>query len=127
MTELKLTYRVSNSKIPYSELPSFTEVIAAGTAAALVPIKSITMRSKNDKFVYGNGRTDEPGAAFTKLLTTLKGIQQGKIRDDFGWCEKVEEPPKGWLEKGATAATAAAGTTTENKDTGVDGSMDKLP
>lgn len=64
--------------------------MAAGTAAALVPIKSITMRSKNDKFLYQDGG-DEPGPACVRFLTTLKGIQQGKIEDKFGWLEEVKE------------------------------------
>lgn len=83
-------WRVEKRPIEYEELPSFTEVMAAGTAAALVPIKSITMRSKGDKFLYQGGG-DEPGPACVKLLTTLKGIQQGKIDDSFGWLQFVEE------------------------------------
>ena len=83
-------WRVEKRPIRYEELPSFTEVMAAGTAAALVPIKSITMRSGNDKFSYQDGG-DEPGPACVKLLEALKGIQQGKIKDSFGWLEFVEE------------------------------------
>ncbi len=64
--------------------------MAAGTAAALVPIKSITMQSNHDKFEYQGGG-DEPGPAFVKLLSTLKGIQLGKIKDDFSWLERVRE------------------------------------
>lgn len=77
-------------QIKYDELPTFTEVAAAGTAAALVPIKSITMHSKNDTFKYQGGG-DEPGPAVVKLLTQLKGIQQGKIKDEFGWVEQVRQ------------------------------------
>lgn len=61
---------------------------AAGTAAALVPIKSITMRSRNDEFKYQDGG-DEPGPAVVKLLAQLKGIQQGKVKDQFGWLAEV--------------------------------------
>lgn len=86
-----LGWKVEARPIPYEELPSFSEVMAAGTAAALVPIKSITMESKGDKFVYRDG-SDEPGPACVKLLNTLKGIQQGKITDTFGWLSKVHEP-----------------------------------
>ncbi|KAL8684247.1 MAG: hypothetical protein Q9224_006491, partial [Gallowayella concinna] len=87
-------WKVEKRPIEYGELPSFTEVMAAGTAAALVPIKSITMKSKGDKFLYQGGG-DEPGPACVRLLTTLKGIQQGKIKDSFGWLDfvdKVESP-----------------------------------
>jgi len=52
------------------------------------------MRSRNDKFTYQNG-SDEPGPACVKILTTLKGIQTGKIEDTFGWLEKVEEAKEG--------------------------------
>lgn len=84
-------WKVERRPIPYEELPSFTEVMAAGTAAALVPVKSITMRSRNQKFTYRDGAS-EPGPACVKLLTTLKSIQQGKIKDEFEWLDFVEEP-----------------------------------
>lgn len=48
------------------------------------------MRSKNDVFKYQGGG-DEPGPAVVKLLTQLKGIQQGKVKDDFGWVEQVRQ------------------------------------
>lgn len=64
--------------------------MAAGTAAALVPIKSISMRSRDDKFSFQNG-SDEPGPACVKFLEQLQGIQRGKIQDQFGWCEKVQQ------------------------------------
>ena len=83
-------WKVEKRPILYEELPSFTEVAAAGTAAALVPVKSITMKSKNDRFTYQDERK-EPGPGVTKLLTTLKAIQQGKIKDEFGWLDFVEE------------------------------------
>ena len=86
-----LGWKVEQRPVKYEELPSFTEVMAAGTAAALVPIKSITMKSKNDKFLYQGGG-DEPGPACIKLLTTYKAIQSGKMEDQFGWRDYVEEP-----------------------------------
>lgn len=85
-----LGWDVERRPVAYEELPSFLEVMAAGTAVALVPIKSITMKSKNDKFVYRDGN-DKPGPACEKLLSTLKGIQQGIIEDTFGWLDHVKE------------------------------------
>jgi branched-chain amino acid aminotransferase len=82
-----LTY----AQIPYEELATFDEVLAAGTAAALVPIKSITLSSKGDKFSYRDG-SNEPGPCCVKLLTTLKGIQQGKIEDKQNWLFNVTKP-----------------------------------
>ena len=80
---------VEKRSIKYEELGDFEEVMAAGTAAALVPIKSITMRSRGHVFKYQGGG-DEPGPGCVKLLTTLKGIQQGKIEDKFGWLDYVK-------------------------------------
>jgi branched-chain amino acid aminotransferase len=48
------------------------------------------MRSKNDMFKYQGGG-DKPGPAVVKLLEQLKGIQSGKVKDSFGWCEPVRE------------------------------------
>lgn len=64
--------------------------MAAGTAAALVPIRSITRNSCSKTSTYIKEDSEEPGPICDKLLTTLKGIQQGKIKDTFGWCSKVE-------------------------------------
>ncbi|RPB11257.1 branched-chain amino acid aminotransferase II, partial [Morchella conica CCBAS932] len=74
--------------VPLTELSTFTEVMAAGTAAALVPIKSITMKSTNMKIDYCG---DEPGEGVLALLKTLKGVQTGNLPDTFGWLEKVVE------------------------------------
>jgi branched-chain amino acid aminotransferase len=71
--------------------------MAAGTAAALVPIRSITCRSKGDKFTYLTG--EDAGPFCVKLLTTLKGVQQGKIADQWGWLEKVPEPDASTYKK----------------------------
>jgi branched-chain amino acid aminotransferase len=78
-------------QIKYEELPSFSEVLAAGTAAALVPIQSITRNSRNETFSYIPADSEEPGPICIKLLTTLKGVQAGKIKDTFGWNSKVEQ------------------------------------
>ncbi|KAL8787401.1 MAG: hypothetical protein Q9195_007776 [Heterodermia aff. obscurata] len=84
-------WNVERRRVRYEELSEFTEVIAVGTAASLVPVKSITMRSKGDRFTYGDG-SDQPGPVVSKLLRTLKGIQMGKIEDEFGWLDYVEDP-----------------------------------
>lgn len=83
-------WKVEKRSIKYEELPSFSEVVAAGTAAALVPIKSISMRSRGEKFEYQGGG-DESGPAVVQLLAELKGIQQGRRKDHFGWCQAVRE------------------------------------
>lgn len=86
-----LGWKVERRRVPYEELPEFSEVIAAGTAAALVPVKSITRQSRGDKFLYQGG-SETPGPALVKLLDVYKGIQQGKTKDPFGWLDYVQEP-----------------------------------
>ncbi|EDN06772.1 branched-chain amino acid aminotransferase [Histoplasma capsulatum] len=92
-------YKVERRRVAYEELTEFDEVMAAGTAAALVPIKSITMRSKNDRFTYEAGEGDAGGEICRKLLKTLKGIQTGDIVDEFGWLVDIEPVPSGWMEE----------------------------
>ncbi|EAW08547.1 branched-chain amino acid aminotransferase [Aspergillus clavatus NRRL 1] len=91
-------WKVERRRIAYEEIGEFKEVIAAGTAAALVPIRSITMRSKGDKFEFECGG-GTGGEACVKLLQTLKGIQAGTIDDPFGWNSMVDKaPPQAWLD-----------------------------
>ncbi|KAH0591909.1 hypothetical protein MHUMG1_10354 [Metarhizium humberi] len=86
--------------IKYTELPDFTEVIAAGTAASLVPVRSITRQNRSVTLpakpnvrVDAEGKTvtyipdsrNEAGPICLKLLTALREIQLGKVKDEFGW------------------------------------------
>ncbi|KAK2628291.1 hypothetical protein QTJ16_002937 [Diplocarpon rosae] len=84
-------WKTETRSIKYEELPSFCEVLAAGTAAALVPIRSITRNSCDQTITYITSSSEEPGPVCVKLLTTLKGIQNGKIKDTFGWNSRVEK------------------------------------
>lgn len=89
--------------------------MAAGTAASLVPIRSITRRmgasdaaslvntvkshprltadsSKNEETVtYIADTQEDAGVVCLKLLGQLKGIQSGKVEDTLGWCYKITE------------------------------------
>lgn len=95
-----LGYMVERRRVGYEELGQFDEVIAAGTAAALVPVRSITMRSKGDKFDYRCGDQKQGGAVCVKLLQTLRGIQSGTIEDPAGWNLEVQAPLKEWMDEG---------------------------
>lgn len=63
------------------------------------------MGSKNDKITFPAAE-NEPGPACVKLLTTLRGLQQGKIEDKQGWLYKVARPE----QFGKTAANGDAKT-----------------
>lgn len=93
-----LGYQVEKRRVAYEELREFEEVIAAGTAAALVPVGSITMRSRDEKFEYSRGTQNLGGEVYVKLLQTLRAIQSGDAEDTFGWNYEVQAPPKGWAE-----------------------------
>ncbi|GMG08857.1 unnamed protein product [Aspergillus oryzae] len=71
-----------------SELATFKEVMAAGTAAALVPIRSITRKSRDDHFVYTEEKS--AGPVCQQLYAALTKIQRGEAEDQFGWREEVK-------------------------------------
>ncbi|KAI5857776.1 branched-chain amino acid aminotransferase [Tricharina praecox] len=83
-------WEVEVRPIRFEECEGFDEVMAAGTAAALVPIKSITKKSTDTKIVYKYG--DENPEGVMKLLAALKGIQAGTCEDTHSWREEVKEP-----------------------------------
>ncbi|GAO13526.1 hypothetical protein UVI_02015980 [Ustilaginoidea virens] len=101
-------WKVEKRPVKYAELPSFSEVFAAGTAAALVPIRSITRRrgaapgglaagprvsaaADADVVTYIPDGQAGAGPVCLKLLSHLKAIQSGKAADEFGWrCEVGE-------------------------------------
>lgn len=89
--------------------------MAAGTAASLVPIRSITRRISSsdpkslaaaakaserlsvdtakgeETITYIPDSQEDAGPLCLKLLSQLKGIQTGKIEDKFDWCYKIAE------------------------------------
>ncbi|GMF75037.1 unnamed protein product [Aspergillus oryzae] len=71
-----------------SELATFKEVMAVGTAAALVPIRSITRESRDDHFVYTEEKS--AGPVCQQLYAALTKIQRGEAEDQFGWREEVK-------------------------------------
>ncbi|KAB8336679.1 hypothetical protein FH972_020990 [Carpinus fangiana] len=76
-------WEVEHRSIKHEELKDFVEVMAAGTAAALVPIRSITMEDSGAKVQYLKG--EEPGPTVVKLLDALRGHQLAKLPDTHGW------------------------------------------
>ncbi|RYP76889.1 hypothetical protein DL771_001442 [Monosporascus sp. 5C6A] len=104
-------WKVERRSIKYTELPKFSEIMAAGTAAALVPIRSITRRldakspksissavgqhsrlsteNNKEKVTYIADGASDAGPVCSRLLTQLRAIQLGKVKDEFGWCFPV--------------------------------------
>ncbi|PFH60245.1 hypothetical protein XA68_11272 [Ophiocordyceps unilateralis] len=94
-------WKTERRTVRYTELPSFSEVIAAGTAAALVPIRAITRRlhpgllppgprvstdAESETVTYiPDAQQHDAGPVCLRLLDQLKAIQLGKVSDEFGW------------------------------------------
>lgn len=127
----------TEKQIKYTELPQFSEVMAAGTAAALVPIRSISRRfdpassasissavkqhprlsteGQLEKVAYIPPSQEDAGPICIKLLTQLKGIQLGKVKDELNWCAPVTEADT-QKASGAPKATNGNGQTVDQMD-----------
>ncbi|KAF0643164.1 hypothetical protein FPSE5266_07820 [Fusarium pseudograminearum] len=69
-------WKVEKRPIKYTELPEFSEVVAVGTAASVVSIRSITLEDSHETVRYLDATTN-----------------QGRVEDVFGWCHQVGEAP----------------------------------
>ena len=90
-------WTVERRHVPFAELVAgaFDEVAAAGTAAAVTPVGSVSFTPKAlgqdgdklTKVVIGAGVI---GPCFTQVLKTLTGIQSGDESESFGWMWPAE-------------------------------------
>ena len=95
-----LGWAVEKRQVTFEEVEGLHEVMAAGTAAALVPVKSIERKSTATKYVYDYGGQNPKGV--TTLLEHLRGIQAGKLEDKHGWRVPVTEVGEDENAKDAT-------------------------
>jgi branched-chain amino acid aminotransferase len=79
--------RTERRQIPVTELCTFEEAGACGTAAVISPISKIYDPETNQVYEYGNG---EPGELTMKLYNKLVAIQNGDEPDPFGWITIVD-------------------------------------
>ena len=105
-------WKTEQRRIPYTELHELSEVFAAGTAAALVPIRSITRRGTHllpscprvtsnpdsETVTYIADGEEDAGPVCLRLLTQLRAIQLGKAKDDFGWRFQVKDAHREGVE-----------------------------
>lgn len=97
-------WKVEVRPIKYTELPSFVEVLGVGTSVGLVPVQSITRQSttkrlsahpsvstddNSETIQYITAESGRPGPIFYRLLAQLRGLQSGKLPDDFGWRHEI--------------------------------------
>ena len=74
-------YTVEKRAVPYTELDTFVEVGACGTAAVVTPIYSLTHGEK----IWTFGDECSAGATLTSLYKELQAIQYGEIADRHNW------------------------------------------
>ena len=80
--------QVEERPIPVSELKTFEEAGACGTAAVISPIGEVYDPLEDKRYVYGGGT--EAGPVSTKLYNLLRGIQLGDEPDTHGWVTFVD-------------------------------------
>ncbi len=80
-----LGMKTERRAVEYTELSTFEEVGACGTAAVISPIRKI-VDPEGEEYFYGN----EPGPISTKLYEKLVDIQYGDEPDTHGWIEFID-------------------------------------
>ncbi|MBT3287387.1 MAG: branched-chain amino acid aminotransferase [Victivallales bacterium] len=83
-----LGHRVEVRPIEFSEVESFAEVAACGTAVVITPVNEIV---RNERVVRV-GPQEGCGPVFEKIYTRYRAIQVGDIPDPYGWTVPVHFP-----------------------------------
>ncbi|KAK8109023.1 hypothetical protein PG984_014824 [Apiospora sp. TS-2023a] len=76
-------WTVEHRDVPFSSIGELDEVVAVGTAAAAVPVKSLVRLSTNEKFAFPG--SDKAEAKLLELSRLVAGIQRGHAEDTEGW------------------------------------------
>ncbi len=83
-----LGIKVERRPVEETELATFEEAGACGTAAVISPISVIDNLDNGKRYEYSTD--NEAGPISTKLYQQLTGIQRGEIEDKFDWNTIVE-------------------------------------
>lgn len=79
--------KVECRPVPFSELSTFEETGACGTAAVISPIRKIV--DPENGVIYEYCKDGKPGPLSAKLYNKLIAIQHGDEKDTFGWIEII--------------------------------------
>jgi branched-chain amino acid aminotransferase len=74
---------VERGAVPLASIGGLDEVVAVGTAAAAVPVRSITRLSTEEKYEFPG--SDSDSANIMALARLMMQIQRGKAPDVDGW------------------------------------------
>jgi len=80
--------KVEKRQVPVTELNSFEEVGACGTAAVITPIRKIVDPELN--IIHEYCKDGNPGPVSSKLYNYLTSIQTGDKEDEFHWIDCVD-------------------------------------
>lgn len=80
----KAGWEVECCAVPFASLPGLDEVVAVGTAAAAVSVRSISRLSTDEKFEFAG-----LGQHLNGLARQMADIQRGRSEDAAGWCYEV--------------------------------------
>ncbi|KAI1843587.1 hypothetical protein JX266_010220 [Neoarthrinium moseri] len=97
-------WMVEKGEVPFSTISSLDEVVAVGTAAAAVPIRSISRLSTSEKYSFSTLENGIP--RLVALSRLMAAIQRGEEEDTDGWCWEVTGFPQ---EKSSTAFRGFSG------------------
>nr|C9K7B6.1 RecName: Full=Transaminase AMT5; AltName: Full=AM-toxin biosynthesis protein 5 [Alternaria alternata]BAI44740.1 similar to branched-chain-amino-acid aminotransferase [Alternaria alternata]BAI44804.1 similar to branched-chain-amino-acid aminotransferase [Alternaria alternata] len=84
-------WQVQRRAVSFTELAELSEAFAVGTAFILTPVRAITRPCTHTCIEY-TADYRSSASAYTRLLETLQGIQQGWLDDAWGWTEEVQDP-----------------------------------
>ena len=80
-------WEVERKPFLFSSIATLDEVVAVGTAAAAVPVKSITRQSTSETFEFKGVENKLLG-----LAAKVADIQRGRAVDVEGWCHEIAGP-----------------------------------
>ncbi|KAK6076446.1 subgroup IV aminotransferase [Seiridium cupressi] len=83
---------IEKREVPFSSIATLNEVVAVGTAAAAVPVRSIARLSTNEKYSFAASEHGE--AKLVALSHLMASIQRGRADDTEGWCWEVTGFPQ---------------------------------
>lgn len=86
----ELGYTLERRTVKYTELAGFSEVLAVGTAASILPVATIARESSGDHFVYCP--QGKPGPVAVELNQAIANVIRGRDGNVHDWLHEVSFP-----------------------------------
>ncbi|KAM7212584.1 Aminotransferase [Rhypophila decipiens] len=86
LAELDQHWTVEKKELRFGEVGDLDEVVAVGTAASAVPIRSITRLETDQKFVFDKSENGK----LKGLAGRMADIQRGRATDTEDWCWVID-------------------------------------